>query len=112
VPIAAAVLVAVVQVLRDVLTPAGQVKVLTAAIVGALLGSVFGLLPFLYGRRRGLDRLGSIGLGVSATAGLVFGVWLGLPVAIGFTIAIWRVARRSSPATSNAEPLGSRSLFS
>jgi hypothetical protein len=106
------VLAAVVQVLRDVLTPSGQVKVLTAAIVGAVLGSVLGLIPFLYGRRRGLDRLGSIGLGASAMAGLVFGVWLSLPVAIGFTIAIWNAARRSSRAASRAEQRGSPSLFS
>lgn len=57
-----------------------------AAIAGLLLGgALLGLLPLLVGRGTGKPELGKLGMLASTLSGLVF---LSLPVAVGFLIAI------------------------
>jgi hypothetical protein len=64
-------------------------------------GLVAGLLP-LIGFVRDRRRLAIVGFVVTAVSGLILGLILAVPVAIGFTLAIflWKPAqdRRTTPA--------------
>jgi hypothetical protein len=62
-------------------------------ILGGLgVGLFAGLTPFLLGKRKGQQNLAIVALLVSGFCGLVLGILLALPVAIVFTVVIWKKA--------------------
>jgi hypothetical protein len=63
-------------------------------LFGALgMGSLCGLLPLIFGMRKGQQSLGLAGFVVCVFCGLVLGVLLALPAAIVFTLIIFSKAR-------------------
>ena len=58
-------------------------------MVGVVIGVVIGLIPLIYGRKKGTPRLGLIGFLVSIVAGALWSI-LPLFVMIGFVFLIQR----------------------
>lgn len=87
---------------------------LLAMALSMLGGAVVGLIPFFVGKYQGKPGLGRLGWRWSMIAGLLF---LQVPVAIGFVVAIfvrpgdyYPAAPVSRPAARGAEPASSGSL--
>jgi hypothetical protein len=80
----------------------------SAAIVAALaIGVICGLVPLIYGLRKGQTGLAWGGFAACIVAGFLLGIILALPVAAVFTWLIWRGARSASgtPAPYAGEPV-------
>ena len=70
---------------------------LAGLIVGGLIaGSLCGLIPYFFGRKRGQPTLSVAGLLCCIVAGLISGIILALPVAGVFALII--AARPANPA--------------
>ena len=82
-------------------------KILLGIVLGAVSGSLLGLIPFFVGRNSGRSDLGKLGFIFSIVAGasLVFS-WAIPAVVAGFTIAIiLKGSDRTSPGQIPAPPL-------
>ena len=60
-----------------------------AALIGLIVGTVIGLIPFGSGFYKDRVALGAIGLVASAISGAILGLLLAIPVALVFTLAIF-----------------------
>ena len=82
-------------------------------IIGAILaGIVCGLVPLIFGLVRGEKGLAWGGFGACIVAGLILGLILALPMAIVFTVLIWKNSKdRQRQATAQqAVPAGPESM--
>ena len=76
---------------------------LVALLIGAVIGGTLcGLIPYFFGRKRGQPTLGIVGLVSCIVGGLIFGIILALPVAGVFTLII--AVRKGESGTPGAPP--------
>lgn len=73
---------------------------LLVMLIGITVGLVFGLVPLIYGRIKGKQKLGVIGFVVSIVAGAISGV-LPLFVMITFVFLILRNPVAATPSSSS-----------
>lgn len=76
--------------------------VLYVALIGMAAGLLLGLVPLIYGLKKGKTRLGVIGFVVSIVAGAVSP----LLSVLSMVIFIFLIARRAPLSTSSTEPVG------
>lgn len=62
---------------------------------GLVAGSLTGLIPFLIGLKKEETTLGIIAIITCSLSGLILGILLAIPVAIGFIVAILIKAKNS-----------------
>lgn len=82
-------------------------------IIGAILaGIVCGLVPLIFGLVRGEKGLAFGGFAACLVAGLILGLILAVPMAIVFTVLIWKNSkdRQSQAAAQRAVPAGPESM--
>jgi hypothetical protein len=74
----------------------------TAIVAGLVVGLICGLLPLITGLVKGRRELAIVGFITTAVGGLILGILLALPIAIGFTLAIffWKPGRRDRHVTT------------
>lgn len=77
----------------------------TAAIIGALVGAVCGLVPLIYGLLRGQTGLAKGGFAACIVSGILLGVALAVPVAALVTWLVWRASRDRVAAGAPADRL-------
>lgn len=85
----------------------------TELIVGAIAaGIVSGLVPLVFGLVRGEKGLAFGGFAACTVAGLVLGLLLAVPMAIIFTVLIWKNSkdREARAAAHSAVPAGPESI--
>jgi hypothetical protein len=61
----------------------------TALVAGLVAGIICGLLPLIVGLIKDRRQLAIVGFVVTAVSGLILGILLAVPVALGFTLAIF-----------------------
>ncbi|MCD7888371.1 MAG: FHA domain-containing protein [Oscillospiraceae bacterium] len=66
-------------------------------IGGALVGALFGLIPFFIGRSRCRDNMGTLAMICCCVGGMISGGTLALLIAVGFTIAVLVSSRDTAP---------------
>jgi hypothetical protein len=84
---------------------------MTTAVAAALIaGIVCGLVPLIYGLRRGQTGLAVGGFVACLVGGFVLGLFLAVPLAALFTWLIWRKGHAARPAAAEAtsEPWAGR----
>jgi hypothetical protein len=74
----------------------------TALVAGLVAGIVCGLLPLLTRLIKDRRQLAIVGFVVTAVSGLILGLILAVPVALGFTLAIffWKPAHERHTTTA------------
>ena len=76
---------------------------LVALLIGAVVGGTLcGLIPYFFGKKRGQPTLGIIGLVACIVGGLIAGIILALPVAGVFALVI--AVRKGESSTPGAPP--------
>lgn len=70
-------------------------------IGGALVGALFGLIPFFIARSRCRDNMGALAMICCCVGGMISGGTLALLIAVGFTIAILASSRDTAPISRN-----------
>ena len=77
------------------------------AIAGNLMvGALLGLIPFVLGQSVGHVKLGRVGFLCTVVAAFVGGIFLAVPTALGFVIAItlrWRRTKQATLPVSNSD---------
>ncbi len=82
-------------------------------IIGAVLaGIVCGLIPLIFGLVRGEKGLAWGGFGACIVAGFLLGILLALPMAIVFTVLIWKNSKdhQRQASAHQAVPAGPESM--
>lgn len=74
--------------------------ILYLALIGTAAGLLMGLIPLIYGWRKGKTKLGLIGLIVSTVAGAI---WIVLPLLV-IVIFIFLIARKTPLHSTSNEP--------
>ncbi len=77
-------------------------NVLSTAVIGCLVGTLAGMIPYFVGKARGHAKLSKVSLVACAASGALFGVLLAGPLALLFTIIT--LARKKTPKHETAEP--------
>lgn len=75
--------------------------ILYLALIGTAAGLIMGLIPLIYGWRKGKTRLGVIGLIVSMIAGAI---WIVLPLLV-ILIFIFLIGRKDPLDSTSKEPV-------
>jgi hypothetical protein len=82
-------------------------------IIGAILaGIVCGLVPLIFGHVKGEKGLAWGGFAACIVAGFILGLLLAVPMAIVFTVVIWKNSKeqRATAAAHGAVPAGPESI--
>ncbi|MCD7847417.1 MAG: FHA domain-containing protein [Oscillospiraceae bacterium] len=74
---------------------------IVAIIIGAIVGALFGLIPFFIGRSRCRDNMGNLAMLCCCVGGMISGGTLAFLVAVGFTIAIMVSNHDTAPILRN-----------
>jgi tetrahydromethanopterin S-methyltransferase subunit E len=74
--------------------------ILYLALIGTVAGLIMGLIPFVYGWRKGKTKLGIIGLIISTVAGAI---WIVLPLLV-VVIFVFLIARNAPLNSTSKEP--------
>jgi hypothetical protein len=81
-------------------------------VIAIVAGVVCGLVPLIFGLVRGETGLAWGGFGACIVAGFLLGLLLALPMAIIFTVLIWKNSkdRQTQAAAQRAVPAGPESI--
>ncbi len=82
-----------------------------AIIAGAIVGALFGLIPFFIGRSRCRDNMGNLAMLCCCVGGMISGGTLAFVVAVGFTIAILVSTRDTAPISRNKAAQGAGAVY-
>ena len=82
-------------------------KLVAMLIGGVIAGTLCGLIPYFFGKKRGQSKLGTIGLVSCIVSGMILGVILALPVAGVFALIIATRPAGPTPGAPQGFPPGS-----